>query len=126
MHIDTAPLLARDWERDQCWDLAAAALASIGVTLPDAEAVLAMEGAYGRELHAGERPRCGDVVVMRGGGFGGGGTPHVGVVCDAGGWRVVHTSSRGGAIVTAMAALTRARNVVRVVRPVGLDVNSER
>jgi hypothetical protein len=114
--IDVSLLMQAAWREDQCWDLVAAALRQLGVDLPSPENVLAAEHAYGRVLADSERTRCGDVVVMSGRQ-----QLHVGVVSDAGGWKVTHTRTGGGVVTHELSRLRSAGCVLRIVRPTALD-----
>ncbi|MFZ2875483.1 MAG: NlpC/P60 family protein [Phycisphaerales bacterium] len=101
-----------------CWGLARTLLGSIGVELPaDQAEALVSEHAIVLPVSPGEAAQAGDLVVMPGGGLD---ELHVGVCLDA--WRVVHAARESGVVVHQLAALRRAGQVNRLVRPILLAV----
>lgn len=112
--MNVADLVGLDYEASgRCYGLVRTALSRAGVDLPECVAeLMAAKSSYGRALAAGETPKAGDVVVMRGV------DPeyelHLGVmVSDT---RFLH-ATRQGSRLDQLSAWQAADQVVRVVRP---------
>jgi cell wall-associated NlpC family hydrolase len=126
--IDVADLVGATWCDDgqgvdratgfQCWGLARAVLARVGVVLPESPERALAEWSDAAASLGEERPRelrrAGDVLLMKGEVLGHGALMHVGVVINL--TQFIH-ATRDGVRLDRTAVFERAGQVIKVVRP---------